>query len=116
MSDATKEWLERVREAAGEWHLLRQGDGVYYITQERGMAPGISGDWPEIIGHGDTVPRHGRLVKKAASNLPDADPEIAAAVADVVEEAAGGPNLRRDLQRALDRLDDLLRERGYGDE
>lgn len=40
---------------------LCAGDGVYYIPQERAMAPGISGEWPDIIPH-PTNP-HGRLIK-----------------------------------------------------
>ncbi len=33
----------------------------YYITEERAMAPGISGDWPQTIPKPDN--RNGRLVK-----------------------------------------------------
>lgn len=41
---------------------LSRGDGIYYIAQERAMAPGIVGEWPEVIKH-PTNP-HGRLVKR----------------------------------------------------
>lgn len=33
----------------------------YYVTQERAMAPGISGDWPEVIPKPGNP--NGRLVK-----------------------------------------------------
>lgn len=40
----------------------------YYVTQERAMAPGVSGDWPEVIPKPDN--RNGRLVKvKGAESL-----------------------------------------------
>lgn len=41
---------------------LKDGDGVYYIAQERAMAPGIAGDWPDIIPH--PTNRNGRLLKR----------------------------------------------------
>lgn len=47
------------KEVLGE---LSRGDGIYYIAQERAMAPGIVGEWPEVIKH-PTNP-HGRLVKR----------------------------------------------------
>jgi len=45
-----KEWDER--EAAGT---------VYYVAQERAMAPGIVTDWPAVIKH--PTNKNGRLVK-----------------------------------------------------
>lgn len=41
---------------------LEQGNGTYYITQERAMAPGIAGHWPDVIPHPKT--KNGRLVKR----------------------------------------------------
>src|SRR3990167_6080839 len=34
---------------------------TYYVAHERAMAPGIAGEWPEVIPH--TTSKHGRLVK-----------------------------------------------------
>ena len=33
----------------------------YYVTEERAFAPGIAGDWPDVIAKPDNP--HGRLVK-----------------------------------------------------
>ena len=33
----------------------------FYVTEEKAMAPGISGDWPAVIAKPDNP--HGRLVK-----------------------------------------------------
>jgi hypothetical protein len=33
----------------------------FYLTQERAMAPGISGEWPDVIQKPDNV--NGRLVR-----------------------------------------------------
>ena len=52
--------VEALREALGE---ITKGDGVYYLTQEAAMAPGISGKWPDVIPAPHTP--HGRLVKRA---------------------------------------------------
>ena len=41
---------------------LSTGDGIYYITQERAMAPGIADGWPEVIPAPHTP--HGRLVRR----------------------------------------------------
>ena len=41
---------------------LRQGDGTYYVAQERAFAPGIAGEWPKVIAHPKN--RHGRLIKR----------------------------------------------------
>lgn len=41
---------------------LRAGDGVYYLTQERAMAPGIADGWPDVIKAPHT--KNGRLVKR----------------------------------------------------
>lgn len=44
---------------------LELGDGVYYVTQESAFAPGVSGQWPEVIPAPHTP--HGRLVKRVLS-------------------------------------------------
>lgn len=49
----------RLREALCE---LTDGDGIYYITQERAMAPGIAHGWPDMIPAPHT--KNGRLVKR----------------------------------------------------
>lgn len=52
---------ERMRLALEE---LTGGDGVYYVTQERAMAPGIADRWPAVIPAPHTP--NGRLVKRNA--------------------------------------------------
>ena len=52
------EWRE-LRAATAE---LRSGDGTYYLTQERAMAPGIADGWPDVIPAPHT--KNGRLVKR----------------------------------------------------
>jgi hypothetical protein len=40
-----------------------KGQGpVYYIAQERAFAPGIAGEWPEVIKAPHS--KHGRLVRR----------------------------------------------------
>lgn len=41
---------------------LRRGDGTYYLTEERAMAPGIADGWPDVIPAPHT--KNGRLVKR----------------------------------------------------
>lgn len=36
----------------------------YYVTQERAMAPGIAGEWPDVIMHPKT--KNGRLKRSQA--------------------------------------------------
>lgn len=43
---------------------IEQGDGVYYVTQERAMAPGIADGWPEVIPAPHS--KNGRLVRRIA--------------------------------------------------
>lgn len=48
-----------------EWALvqeIRAGDGIYYVAQERAMAPGIAGEWPAVIPKPKN--KNGRLVKR----------------------------------------------------
>lgn len=42
--------------------LRGPGDGLYYVTQERAMAPGIADGWPAIIQPPHT--KNGRLVRR----------------------------------------------------
>ena len=62
MSERVKFLEERARLLAE----LNEGDGVYYITEERAFAPGISGEWPAVIPHSP----HGRLVKRTWPRPP----------------------------------------------
>jgi hypothetical protein len=55
MSELSKRQRALIRE-------LSSGDGIYYVTQERAMAPGISGKWPLIIQHPAT--KNGRLIQR----------------------------------------------------
>ena len=57
--------LERYKEATEE---LRSGDGTYYLTEERAMAPGIADGWPYVIKAPHT--KNGRLVKRVFSLSP----------------------------------------------
>lgn len=50
---------EREAQAIAE---LRQGDGTYYVAQERAFAPGIAGEWPAVIKH--PTNHNGRLIKR----------------------------------------------------
>lgn len=43
---------------------LTSGDGVYYVTQETALCPGISGEWPGVIKH--PTNKNGRLVRRQA--------------------------------------------------
>lgn len=51
--------------SSAEWALvleLRDGDGTYYVAQERAFAPGVAGDWPPVIPKPQS--KNGRLVKR----------------------------------------------------
>jgi len=54
----------------------------FYITQERAMAPGIAGEWPEVIEKPDT--RYGRLVKVEGVQ------EMIDGITKMIESKSGG--------------------------
>jgi len=43
---------------------LERGEGLYYVPQERAMAPGIADGWPPVIAAPHT--KNGRLVRRVA--------------------------------------------------
>lgn len=49
---------------------LQRGDGVYYLAEERAMAPGSSEGWPAVIPAPHT--KNGRLVRRVAGASIDA--------------------------------------------
>lgn len=51
--------MDKQRELIAE---LEEGDGCYYITQERAFAPGVADGWPEVIKAPHT--ENGRLLKR----------------------------------------------------
>jgi len=61
IEEGDKEIIAQLQSLADE-----SGGTSFYIAQEKAFAPGIVGDWPDVIPH-PTNP-HGRLVK--ASKLP----------------------------------------------
>ena len=44
---------------------LEQGNGVYYVTQERAFAPGVADGWPAVIPAPHT--KNGRLVRRVVA-------------------------------------------------
>lgn len=43
---------------------IERGDGVYYLAEERAMAPGSSEGWPAVIPAPHS--KNGRLVRRVA--------------------------------------------------
>src|SRR4051794_37293101 len=67
---------------------LAQGDGMYYVSQERAFAPGISGEWPAVIKppkvpNARLVKRDGAWVGRLLSSLRAVERERDQALADV---------------------------------
>jgi hypothetical protein len=70
VTDSCAKLLRQAADSLSGLKELEQGDGTYYVTQERAFAPGISGEWPDVIQH--PTNRNGRLVKRRWNRSPSA--------------------------------------------
>lgn len=89
---------------------------TYYVAQERAMAPGISGKWPEVIRAPHT--RHGRLRRvddKTAASI-SAAPDLLAVCKRILETMEGpfgwdyeyhlGKGIKSELQSAITKAEE----------
>ena len=61
----------------------KDADPIYYEAQERAMAPGIAGEWPEVIY--PPKMKHARLIKTCEITLLKAELSVVKAARDIWE-------------------------------